>query len=387
MGPNGSALVILHFGELWLRGRNRSTYIRRLKSNIVLQMKGEDVRLRDAYDRIILEPGKNADIGSITSKASRIFGVSAYETAYTSKPTLRGIVALSARLLDGSGITRLKINSHRSHKGFKFNSIDIIREVAKRAEKIGIEPHVKGYDGEIYISVTKECAYVFVDRKRGAGGLPVGTSGRCVVLLSGGIDSPVAAWYAMKRGLVPVYVHVHGYSSGNEAASSKISEITRLLSAYWPGTVTYYVPSHLFQMASMGSGRYELVLMKAFMMKLAERIAEKEGAGAIVTGESLGQVASQTLSNMSSEQYGIGMPVLRPLVGLDKQEITNLAISIGTYQESLKPYKDVCSINARSPATRSKPELIRRMAEEMKLDSVVKRSMEKSLRVELPSHS
>ena len=246
---------------------------------------------------------------------------------------------------------------------------------------------MKGYDGEIYISVTKECAYVFVDRKRGAGGLPVGTSGRCVVLLSGGIDSPVAAWYAMKRGLVPVYVHVHGYSSGNEAASSKISEITRLLSAYWPGTVTYYVPSHLFQMASMGSGRYELVLMKAFMMRIAEAIAEKEGAGAIVTGESLGQVASQTLSNMASEQYGISMPVLRPLVGLDKQEITNLAISIGTYQESLKPYKDVCSINARSPATRSKPELIRRMAEEMKLDGVVKRSMERSLRVELPLHS
>ena len=371
-------LLILHFGELWLRGRNRKFYIDRLKSNITLQLSGERFRLHDAYDRLIIEPSRGADMASIEAKASRVFGISAYEVSHYTKPDLRHITALSAKLLRKSGIKRLRINSHRSYKQFKFNSIDIIKGVAARAEKLGIEPSVREFDGEIFISVTKSKAFVFMGKKRGAGGLPVGSSGRCVILLSGGIDSPVAAWYAMKRGLSPVYVHVHGFSSNREARESKIPRIIGILSSYWPETRTYYVPSHVFQMAAIKSGRYELVLIKAFMLRLAGKIAEREGAGAIITGESLGQVASQTLSNIASEEDGIGMPVLRPLIGLDKQEIIKIATQIGTYSESIKPYKDVCSINSRNPATRSELSAFRKAVKAIGLDAVVRQSLKKA---------
>lgn len=378
MSKEEEKLLILHFGELWLRGRNRNDYIRALKKNVMTQMKGEDVKLLDSYDRLILRLGKKADIDSIRGKASKIFGVSAFEIAYSTKPDMRHIVDLSGKLIKKAKIKRLKINSHRSYKGFKFNSIDIIKKVIGKAEKLGIEPDLREYDGELFISVTKEKAYVFLNKEKGAGGLPSGTSGRCVVLLSGGIDSPVAAWYAMKRGLTPIYVHLHGFSDPNEAVNSKISSIVKILSGYSHGSRTYFIPSHVFQMAAIKTKRYELVLMKAFMLRIAERIAEKEGAEAIITGDSLGQVASQTMPNLASEQQQVKMPILRPLIGLDKLEIIDLARRIGTYEESIKPYKDVCSINARNPTTHSSISATGRLAKEIKIDSVVTRSLKKA---------
>jgi thiamine biosynthesis protein ThiI len=346
----------------------------------MLQLSGEKFRLHDAYDRLIIEPSVGADLASIEAKASRIFGISAYEVAHSTKPDLRHITDLSSRLLKASGIKALRINSHRSYKQFKFDSMDIIHKVAERASSLGIEPRVKGFDGEIFISVTKEKAFVFVNKRKGAGGLPVGASGKCIVLLSGGIDSPVAAWYAMKRGLTPVYMHVHGFASNKEAQESKIPRIISILSGYWPGQRTYYIPSHVFQMAAIKAkaGRYELVLMKSFMLRLARQVAGKEGADCIVTGESLGQVASQTLSNIAAEEDAIEMPILRPLIGFDKQEIIRKAVEIGTYEQSIRPYRDVCSINARNPATSCGVKVLRGIAKEMKLDAVVRQSLKKA---------
>ncbi len=368
-------IIIVHFGELWLRGRNRNYYIQTLKKNITNQLIGEAFKLQDDYDRLIITPGKKADIETIAKKISKVFGVSAYEIAYTTRPTLKSIVGTAIAVIRKEELKKVKIISHRSHKGFKFDSMDIIRELAKQAEMIGASPRIKGFKSQIYISVKKDAAYIYSQKRKGAGGLPVGTSGRCIVLLSGGIDSPVAAWYAMKRGLIPIYVHVHGLQSNDEAKSSKISTLVKLLSQYYPSERTYYIPSHIFQMAAMKTGKYELVMIKGFMLRLANSIAKKENAGAIVTGESLGQVASQTLSNIAAEESMANIPVLRPLIGLDKSEITNLAISIGTYQESIKPYKDVCSINARSPVTNSNMKIFKRIAKEMRLDDIVKRSL------------
>jgi thiamine biosynthesis protein ThiI len=387
MPARAEKLLIAHFGELWLRGRNRRFYIKALKGNITRQLRCESFTLEDDYDRLVITPGKGSTTGSIAAKISKVFGISAYETAYTAKPTLRSITATAMRLIKEEKLSGVKINSHRSYKGFRFNSIDIIRSVAKAAQEAGADPRLKEFKSQIYISVKKDVAFVFSDRKRGAGGLPVGTSGRCVVLLSGGIDSPVAAWYAMKRGLEPIYVHVHGFPSNGEAESSKIRDIIGILSQYCPNPTTYYVPSHVFQMSAIKSGRYELIMMKGFMLKLAESVARKQGAGAIVTGESLGQVASQTLSNITSEESGIAIPVLRPLIGLDKAEITQIAKSIGTYGESIKPYRDVCSINAKNPATRSDLNTYKRIAKEIKLGSVAARSLKMGSIVQTDGHS
>ncbi len=371
--------LIVHFGELWLRGKNRREYISLLKRNIYHCLSSDRFTMADDYDRLIITPGRGCLAQELGRKVSKVFGVSAYEIAYASKPDLASIARMSVKVIRENKLKDVKINSHRSYKGFKFNSVDIIQRVASEADRAGISLSVRDFKSQLYISVKKDCAFIYPQRFSGAGGLPVGSSGKCVVLLSGGIDSPVSAWYAMKRGLEPVYVHVHGFASNSQAASSKIPAITRILSGYYKDCKTYYVPSHIFQLASINCGRYELILLKAFMLKVAESIAAAEGAGAIVTGESLGQVASQTLPNLAAEQYGIKMPVIRPLIGFDKQEIIRAAEAIGTYQESIKPYKDVCSINSNNPVTRARQDQLSRLAQEIGLDEIVSRSVKESL--------
>ncbi|MHB1830136.1 MAG: tRNA uracil 4-sulfurtransferase ThiI [Candidatus Micrarchaeaceae archaeon] len=371
--------LIVHFGELWLRGRNRNHYIKALKRNISERLAGIPFKLEDKYDRLILTPGKKASMEDMKKRISTVFGISAYEVACIAAPDLNHISKAAVALLKESGVKSVKVKAHRAHKGFKFNSIDITKRLCKDIEGAGMVPTLEGYEKELFISVMKDAALVFMDRCRGSGGLPTGTSGKCVVLLSGGIDSPVAAWYAMKRGLTPIYLHVHALASNEDAKSSKISEIVDILSVYSQNPRCYYVPSHIFQMAALKSGRYELIMIKGFMLRLAEKIAEKEGAGAIVTGESLGQVASQTLPNIAAEEDGISIPILRPLIGFDKEEITKVAISIGTYGESIKPYKDACSINARNPVTNSSLESFKRIAKEINLNGTVKRSLQEAL--------
>lgn len=375
MNNSTDKILIVHYGELWLRGRNRGIYIRKLKKNMAMQLKDEKFKFEKSYDRVLLRFSHGTDEKRVMNKISKVFGVSAYEFAYRTEPDMRHIVQISTKLLKEWKGKKVRIDAHRAYKQHKFDSRDIIKKLIQVCVDVGVDPELKENEETLSITVTKEDAFIFTKRGRGAGGLPIGTSGKAVILLSGGIDSPVAAWYAMKRGLDPIYVHVHGFSENKEALDSKIPKIIDILSNYSVGHKTFYVPSHVFQMSALNSGKYELTLMKAFMLRLAERVAERERADCIVTGESLGQVASQTSSNIAAEQNGIEIPIHRPLIGFDKVEITNIAKAIGTYEESLKPYRDVCSINSRNPATRTKLEIIKDLAKKSKLDSVVTRSL------------
>ncbi len=379
----GERAFIVHFGELWLRGHNRRSYIARLRSNMLSMLDGESFGFEQVYDRFVLHLSKDSNIKSISSGLSHLFGISAYEVAYVAEPRLPSITKMARKVLADSGVKKgstLRINAHRSEKRLKFDSNDVVKGIIKLCGSMGIEPEIKGAEHELSINITKDASFLYTERIRGLGGLPIGTSGRAVVLLSGGIDSPVAAWYAMKRGLEPVYVHVHGFPNADQALSSKIPAVTRILSSYCPGTSIYYVPSHIFQVNAAKAGKYELILLKSFMLRIAEMIAKKEGAEAIYTGESLGQVASQTTSNLQAEQYGIKMQVLRPLIGFDKQEIISKAREIGTYEESIKPYRDVCSINARNPATRTPIEVMKKLVKATDAVKVARRSL-KGVRV------
>lgn len=369
-------VITVRFGELWLRGRNRGLYINALRKNLLLLLKNEKFVLEKDYDRFIIRLKKGSRVEALRYGLSHLFGISGYEISYATKPDLASICKTARELLKKSGKVRtLKIHAHRSYKKFRFNSIDITKRLIKVAEGLGIEPELHNYGSEIFVNVTKEAAFVSLEKVKGPGGLPVGTSGKGVVLFSGGIDSPVAVWYAMKRGVEPVYVHVHGFPNAGQARDSKVPAIIKTLASYCPGGKTYYIPSHFFQVSAMRSGRYELILLKAFMLKLADMVAKREGAEAIFTGESLGQVASQTISNLQAEQQGIKTQILRPLIGLDKEEIITIARRIGTYEDSIKPYKDVCSINARNPATRTDAKLMARLLKEFKVDSLAKKSL------------
>jgi len=207
-------LAIAHFGELWLKGHNRNEYINLLERNVKEQLYGESYVLNRQYDRLILRFTDDSETESIKSKLAKTFGLSGYEIAKTTAPKVAKITALARSMLKSRKNARcVKINSHRSDKTLPFNSIDVIDKVRREVEKLGMTPDTKQYDTELNISITKSAAFLSLEREKGPGGLPVGSSGRGVVLLSGGIDSPVAAFYAMKRGLAPVYVHVHAFQS------------------------------------------------------------------------------------------------------------------------------------------------------------------------------
>jgi thiamine biosynthesis protein ThiI len=368
-------IIIVHFGELWLRGQNRNVYIKKLASNMREILYGEDIRIDRLYDRFLIRLGRDADLESIKKKLGYVFGISNFEIAYITKPEIKAICSLGEEMLEGLDGKIVKISSHRTYKELPFDSIEIMDKLATAAKKMGLSLSNKGFDVELRINVTKDAAFCSCEKTSAPGGLPVGSSGKGVVLLSGGIDSPVAAWYAMKRGVEPIYVHIHGYSSTDEALKSKIPEITKILDRYSPGSKTYYLPSHIFQLGAIKAGRYELILLKAFMLMIAEKIAEKEGAVMIFTGESLGQVASQTPSNLAAEQNGVEMPVLRPLIGFDKQEIIKMAKQIGTYELSILPYKDVCSINSKNPKTYTDIGRMKLLKKETKLKSIVSRTL------------
>ena len=372
----GEELLVVRFGELWLKGKNRNSYIRLLERNIKEQLAGERFELNRYFDRLILRLGKVSNAESIRARLRKVFGISAFELSYVSRPELADIDAAARKLLSRKPRpASIRIDSHRSYKQLKFTSVDVVNAIKKTAAALEVEPKTKEYEKELDISITKDAAFLTLDREKGAGGLPVGSSGKAVVLISGGIDSPVAAWYAMKRGLEPVYVHVHAFRSNSEAEKSKVTRIIGALSEFCPHSTTYFVPSYVFQANSTKFGRYELILLKAFMLRLAENVAEREKAGMIVTGESLGQVASQTSSNLAAEQSGVSLPILRPLIGFDKEEIIANAKRIGTFDESIKPYKDVCSINSRNPKTATGIGDMENMLKEIGIGRLVGRSM------------
>lgn len=369
--------IAVHFGEIWLKGRNRSTFVNRLYSNIESALEGEDYeKLENMRDRFFLRFSKGSEIESIRRKLSKVFGIGRFSLVMISESSLDEIIKTAGRIIEKGDTVR--IVPHRSVKTLKFDSSEIVSYFIKNSEKLRFRID-KDAEKDLFINASGESTFLYTERIQGAGGLPVGSSGSAVILLSGGIDSPVAAFYAMKRGLKPIYLHVHAFPSNNDGKLAKIRKLAAILSAYSGSCKIYFAPGHVFQSAAMKAPKkYELVLFKLFLYRLAEKISEKEAADCIVGGESLGQVASQTLGNLTASQQGIRRFIMRPLIGFDKQEIINHAKAIGTFEESIKEYKDVCAIAAANPATNSNPEKIRIAWEKTSLDSAVELTLEKA---------
>lgn len=348
--------------------------------NIKTALTNESYSMLYYYDRIIIKLLDDSNKESIEYKVSHVFGLSAYETAVVSAPTLKDICKTSEAFikeLKEKNSHKIKINSHRSFKGHQFNSIDVIKELTELFTKNGFQVLTKGFDSEIYVSIAKEHAFVFIDKKKALGGLPVGTSGKCIILLSGGIDSPVAAWFAMKRGLQPIFVHVHAYTTNDEAYNLKIGELYKILSQYATKPKMYIFPSSIFQAytAQYNLGRNNTVILKAFMLRLADKISKLEKTPIIYTGESLGQVSSQTPWNLLAESYGVKSEILRPLIGLDKDEIVKIARKINTFDISAKEYKDVCTLNYRNATTSVNLEEFKEQIKKIQLSKILLKTL------------
>lgn len=369
--------IVINFDELWLKGKNRHQFIARLMQNIRNALLVEEYKdLKLERDRLVLYPNDLTDIKSLKLKLSRVFGISKISTAAISNSTINDIISISSKFIDKKRCIR--IVAHRSVKALPFTSKDLIGAFLENADKHKINMDINSKD-IVRISIKKDKTYILSDACAGMRGLPVGSSGNAVSLLSGGIDSPVSSYMAMRRGLRLIYLHVHGFESNDEAQIDKIVHTINALSYNGVKSKLYIAPSHIFQANAIGAKKqYELILFKMFLYSLASRICEMENAQAIVTGESLGQVASQTLGNLSAASMCSSKLIIRPLVGMDKQEIVDMARRINTFDKSIIPYKDVCAINRHGMDLNPAPSAVIEEFERCKLAIAAEQTIKRS---------
>jgi thiamine biosynthesis protein ThiI len=352
--------AIVHYQEIALKGRNRPWFVSRLVRNIREATSDLGIRdVRSLMGRIEVVLPDGADWNAVAGRLGRVFGAANFARAGRAPLDVDAIAAEILRDLDPALQPKsFRVSARRADKRFPLTSPQIEREVGGRIKEAR-GWHVALGDPELTIHVealTNE-AFYYVGKLPGAGGLPVGSSGRVVCLLSGGIDSPVAAWRLMKRGCRVLFVHFHSYPILSRASQEKARELVRLLTQYQYRSRLFLVPFGDIQQRVVLSVRPALrvVIYRRLMVRIAQEIALRHHAGALVTGEVVGQVASQTIENMHAINEVAAMPVLRPLVGNDKEEITAEAQRLGTYPISIIPDQDCCTLFIpKHPATRAK---------------------------------
>jgi len=372
-------MYVVHYSEIALKGKNRPFFEKKLQDNIKRAIKGTYKTVKREYDRIIIDLKPGTDEKEVEKRLRRVFGIEWFAFVHVADKkidAIKRLIAEYATLREGE---TAKIIAKRSDKRFAMNSMQINNElgqfiVAQFSAKISMKDPMH----KIYVNISNNRAYVYFNRIEGPGGLPVGSSGRVLILFSGGIDSAVAAYMMMKRGCVPYYLHFHAFRKGKEAMKSKVENMLKILVQYSGPSKIFMVPFYPFQLGVAHAGRNELVVFRRFMMQIAEKIAEENGFQAIVTGESLGQVASQTMENITAINAATQMLVLRPLLSYDKKEIIKAAEKIGTYELSIKPYKDCCSIVATNPKTKAKISEIRQIEEGIDMEKITDQTLKQA---------
>ncbi len=376
-------LYTAHCSEIALKGRNRYLFEDKLIANIKNALGGEAGKAEKLEKRIFFE--SDADEGRVKEALVRVFGIEWFARVYgvgkSSEAIKKFILDHLSEKPPEIKNKKIKVETKRGDKKLPFTSMELSRDLgAAIVEKFGCKVQLERPDLTIYVEIMqRDRAFVHFEKIRGQGGLPSGISGKAVALLSGGIDSPVAAWTMMRRGAEVIFLHLHPFADSGEAEKSKITELVGVL-AKWQGGGRLYFADYLefYKKTLSIPPKYELVMFRKFIYLLAQKIAEKEGALAIVSGDSLGQVASQTMENISAINKELEIPVFRPLIGMNKNEIIRMAEEIGTYGISIKPYKDCCSLVAiENPETRARIEIVEGLAERMRIKEIVERTAEK----------
>ena len=348
-------LILVRYGELALKGKNRGFFERRLASNIRSACEGiSKLRVELHRGRIMVWPEQRAE--RVARRLQDVMGIQSVSLARgvpldPDQIAEAGLFSVSAALEERpiDEVQTFRVATRRGNKSFPMTSNELDRYVADRVLPeldSRLKVQLKGADLVLGIEVREKNAFLFTERLPGHGGLPVGTLGHVLCLLSGGIDSPVAAWMAMKRGCRVSYVTYHSSPYIGEASRKKVIDLVRSLAQYQPTSQLFIVPFTKCQEAirDFAPERYRTVLYRRMMQRIATRLAWKNRCGALVTGESLGQVASQTLENITCIEEASGLPVIRPLIAMDKQDAVNMAQKIGTYETSIQPAPDCCTV-------------------------------------------
>ena len=351
--------VIVHYQEIALKGRNRPWFVARLVQNLREAVSDLDIaRVRVLMGRIEVVLGPGADWPTVRGRLARVFGIGNFARAGRAALDVDAIAREILADLDATDPRSFRVSARRADKRFPLTSPQIEREVGGRIKEAR-GWHVDLSDPEMTIHVealTDEAFYSF-GKERGPGGLPVGASGKVVCLLSGGIDSPVAAWRMMRRGCRVLFVHFHSYPILSRASQEKARELAQLLTRFQYHSRLFLVPFGDIQQRVVLSvpPPLRVVIYRRLMMQIAQAIARQNRAQALVTGEVVGQVASQTLENLTVINDVVRLPVLRPLIGMDKEEITAEAQRLGTYPISIIPDQDCCTLfTPRHPATKAR---------------------------------
>ncbi|MBY9076936.1 tRNA 4-thiouridine(8) synthase ThiI [Paenibacillus sp. HN-1] len=368
-GTEYADMLLLRFGEFTLKGKNRSrfekTMLRQVRERVKLY---PGAKLITEYGRIYVELGGEPAVPLIAALA-KVFGIASISPVKVARSELEDIVTNSLRFMEAVAPapgTTFKVNARRVWKDFPYGSQEMNRLVSGPLLKAfpALTVDVREPELELRVEVRENGTYLFCENIQAAGGFPLGTNGKAMLLLSGGIDSPVAAWSSMRRGLEVECVHFFSYPYTSREARQKVVNLARVLSGYSGRIRLHLVPFTEVQTSFAGIGQDNLMitLMRRAMLRIATMLAEREGALALVTGDSLGQVASQTLSSMNVIGRATDLPILRPLVMMDKGEITELAQTIGTYELSILPYEDCCTLFVpRSPTTNPNLRIVERI--------------------------
>jgi tRNA uracil 4-sulfurtransferase len=374
--------VIAHYHELALKGRNRPFLVNRLVRNLRQALRGSSpCQVESLAGRIRICLDDQYPWALAKSRLEETFGIANFAPAYRVSSDLNVMIPAICNSVQDLSFQTFRVTTKRADKSYPLTSIDVNRRVgAAIVERTLARVSLGNAELIIFIEILGDQAYYYYQRFSGAGGLPVGMSGTVACLLSGGIDSPVAAYRMMKRGCRAVFIHFHGHPLVSRASAEKAEELAERLTRRQYYSCLYLVPfgSIQRQVVLSAPAPLRVVLYRRLMVRIAEELARSNKCWALVTGDSLGQVASQTAGNLTVIDEAASLPFLRPLIGMDKIEITAQAQQIGTYEISIEPDEDCCRLFVPPhPSTQANPEMVRRAESRLDIHGLIKEAMTK----------
>ncbi len=340
-------VILIRFGELYLKGKNKDYFENTLKNNITDKLRGIDCKVFFGRGRYVVKDYASADEYNIIARLKQVLGIHSVSVARSCGYDFNEIVELAIQMTPNIGSFR--VTSHRSYKKYPLNSLQINMQLGERIlqakPQLQVDLHNPDYTLNVDVRENGD-VYLYDSTIKCAGGMPYGTGGNGLLLLSGGIDSPVAGYMLAKRGMSITALHFHSYPYTSEAAKQKAIDLAKILGEYCPNIKLMCVSLTEIQESIHKNCKpnYMITLVRRFMMRIAQKVALSNGCGCLINGESLGQVASQTLESITVTNAVVDIPVFRPCIGMDKDEIIEIAENIGTFKKSIEPYEDCCTV-------------------------------------------
>lgn len=382
--------VLVRYGELSTKGRNRNQFINKVKNNIRTALREYDIRIETGRDRMYIHLNETP-FEKVKERLSQIFGIQSFSPVVRTAKELPKMkeAALALVQKNMTESCTFKVSTRRSDKSFELETNEINYEIGahvlRNIQELKVD--VKQPDINLLVEVRKEGVFLSCEKYEGAGGLPIGASGKAMLLLSGGIDSPVAGYFMLKRGVAIEAIHFHSPPYTSERAKQKVLDLATKLTEFGTPINVHVVPFTAIQqkIQEQVPENYTMTSTRRMMLMIADKIRQKKGGLALVTGESLGQVASQTLESMLAINAVTATPILRPLIAMDKLDIISVAQKIGTHDISILPYEDCCTIfTPPAPKTRPKLDKVQFFESFVDFEELMEEAVDKTVTIRLP---